>query len=85
MKLGFIGCGVISTAHLEGLQQLKNEGKKTFDITAVCDLRQDRAEAFAVEVKSRLGKRPEVYTDYRRMLEEGRLDAVSVLVAKIRR
>ena len=30
MKLGFIGCGVISTAHLEGLQQLKNEGKKTF-------------------------------------------------------
>lgn len=80
MKLGFIGCGVISTAHLEGLQQLKNEGKKTFDLTAVCDLRQDRAEEFAAEVERRLGKRPEVYTDYRRMLEEGRLDAVSVLL-----
>ncbi len=80
MKLGFIGCGVISTAHLEGLQQLKNEGKKTFDLTAVCDLRQDRAEEFAAEVERRLGKRPEVYTDYRRMLEEGQLDAVSVLL-----
>ncbi|KQX48672.1 MULTISPECIES: Gfo/Idh/MocA family protein [unclassified Paenibacillus] len=80
MKLGFIGCGVISTAHLEGLQQLKNEGKKTFDLTAVCDLRQDRAEEFAAEVERRLGKRPEVYTDYRRMLEEGRLDAVSILL-----
>lgn len=80
MKLGFIGCGVISTAHLEGLEQLKSVGKKSFDLTAVCDLRPNRAEAFAAEVEKRLGNRPEVYTDYRRMLEQGGLDAVSVLL-----
>ena len=80
MKLGFIGCGVISMAHLEGLEQLKNEGKNNFALSAVCDLLPERAEAFAAEVEERLGKRPEVYTDYRRMLEQGQLDAVSVLL-----
>ncbi|WP_314001258.1 hypothetical protein [uncultured Paenibacillus sp.] len=45
MKLGFIGCGVISRAHLEGLEQLKHAGKETFVLTAICDLRPERAEA----------------------------------------
>ncbi|QYR22739.1 hypothetical protein KZ483_07275 [Paenibacillus sp. sptzw28] len=30
--LGFIGCGVISTAHLEGLEQLKRAGRETFEL-----------------------------------------------------
>ncbi|GMK45181.1 Gfo/Idh/MocA family protein [Paenibacillus glycanilyticus] len=80
MKLGFIGCGVISTAHLEGLEELKRAGKETFELTAVCDLKAERAEAFAAEAEKRMGSRPEVYTDYRRMLEEAGLDAVSVLL-----
>ena len=80
MKLGFIGCGVISTEHLEGLEQLKLKGRETFALTAVCDLRAERAETFAAEVEKRLGNRPEVFTDYRRMLEQAGLDAVSVLL-----
>lgn len=80
MKLGFIGCGVISTAHLKGLELLKSEGRMTFHLTAVCDLDAERAEAFATEAEERLGYRPEVYTDYRRMLEQGALEAVSVLL-----
>jgi len=80
MKIGFIGCGVISGAHLEGLKKLKDENKLTFQLTAVCDLKLERAEAFAAEVESQLGLRPDVYTEYRQMLEQGGLDAVSVLL-----
>lgn len=80
MKIGFIGCGVISTAHLEGLKKLRDERMKTFDLTAVCDLNSERAEAFAAEAEKQLGIRPDVYTDYRKMLENGGLDAVSVLL-----
>lgn len=80
MKLGFIGCGNISVDHLKGLAALRNEGKPTFDLTAVCDLQSERAERFANEVEKYLGQRPSVYTDHRVMLEKERLDAVSVLL-----
>ncbi|WP_410512116.1 Gfo/Idh/MocA family oxidoreductase [Paenibacillus sp. BR2-3] len=80
MKIGFIGCGVISTAHLEGLEALKKANQETFHLAAVCDLNAERAEAFAENAHKRLGKRPVVYTDYLRMIEEEPLDAVSVLL-----
>jgi predicted dehydrogenase len=80
MKLGFIGCGVISIAHLEGLVELKRKNIETFELSAVCDIQQKRAEIFAAEVENRLGKSPAVYTDYRVMLEKEQLDAVSILI-----
>ncbi|UKS27881.1 Gfo/Idh/MocA family oxidoreductase [Paenibacillus sp. HWE-109] len=80
MNIGFIGCGVISTAHLEGLKKLREDNRQTFELTAVCDLNLNRAEAFATEVEKQLGKRPTVYTEYRRMLDKEQLDAVSVLL-----
>ena len=80
MKLGFIGCGIISLAHVAGLHDLKRKGLETFDLVAVCDIQQERAESFAFEVEKRLGKRPTVYTDYRLMLDQEQLDSVSVLI-----
>ncbi|MBV7508375.1 Gfo/Idh/MocA family oxidoreductase [Bacillus sp. sid0103] len=80
MKLGFIGCGVISIAHVEGLEELKRKGLETFELSAVCDIQHERADQFASAVAKRLGKRPAVYTDYRVMVEKERLDAVSVLI-----
>ncbi|GGJ59843.1 putative dehydrogenase [Anoxybacillus voinovskiensis] len=80
MKLGFIGCGGISIAHVEGLEELKKKKLETFELSAVCDIQQEKAENFALEVEKRLGKRPTVYTDYRVMLEKERLNAVSVLI-----
>ncbi|AJY73998.1 Gfo/Idh/MocA family protein [Paenibacillus beijingensis] len=80
MKLGFIGCGIISDAHLQGLISLKNEGKPAFDIAAVCDLDPDKAGRFAAKVSEETGVRPNVYTDYRKMLERENLAAVSILV-----
>lgn len=80
MKLGFIGCGSISRAHLDGLVELVKEKKETFLLSAVCDLDSRRAEAFAAEAYDRLGFRPTVYTDYRTMLEKDKPDAVSILI-----
>lgn len=80
MKLGFIGCGGISEAHLNGLVQLRQQGKPVFDLTAVCDLNRDRAEALAGQVKKRLGTDPAVYTDYTEMLAKESLDAATVLI-----
>jgi predicted dehydrogenase len=80
MKLGFIGCGIISLAHVDGLHDLKKKGLETFDLVAVCDIQQERADSFAFEVEKRLGKRPTVYTDYRVMLDQEQLDSVSVLI-----
>ncbi|MFC6604861.1 Gfo/Idh/MocA family protein [Ectobacillus funiculus] len=80
MKLGFIGCGVISIAHVEGLEELKRKGLETFELSAVCDIQKERAENFALEVEKRLGKRPVVYTEYHVMLENEQLDAVSILI-----
>ncbi|WP_164472787.1 Gfo/Idh/MocA family protein [Cohnella candidum] len=80
MNLGFIGCGIISEAHLRGLAELKDAGGPAFAVPAVCDLRHEMAAAFARRVKETLGQEPNVYTDYREMLEKERLEAVSVLV-----
>lgn len=43
MKLVFIGCGVISIAHVEGLEELKRKGLGTFELSAVCDIQKERA------------------------------------------
>lgn len=80
LNLAFIGCGNISVDHLEGLAILKQNGQNPFELTAVCDIQKERAEAFAKEVEKRVGIVPNIYTDYREMLEKEELNAVSVLL-----
>lgn len=64
-KVGLIGCGSISTVHLEALRS-----SKLADLTAVCDIREDRAKA----ASERYGCN--YYTDYKEMLNKESLDAV---------
>lgn len=81
LSLGFIGCGMIAGAHLDGLTTLEAADKQRFDLTAVCDVDRDRAADFAGDAAADLDAStgPEVYTDYRALLDSG-VDAVSVLV-----
>lgn len=67
-KLGFIGCGGISDAHLRGIVELRKENRPTFEVTAVCDIDFNRAEAFATKVKELTNTKPAVYIDYKEML-----------------
>ena len=66
VSLGIIGTGGIAKWHAPAIRKIK--GVK---LAACCDLSRERAEAYAAEWDI-----PHVYTDYRRMLDDGKVSAV---------
>ena len=68
-KIAVVGCGVISANHISAI--LECEG---VEITALCDVKPERAEARRDEYK--LNAR--IYTDYNEMLESEKPDAVHI-------
>jgi UDP-N-acetyl-2-amino-2-deoxyglucuronate dehydrogenase len=80
IPLGFIGCGGISQSHLHGLAELRRAGHARFALRAVCDRDASRAEVLANLAAETLGTRPEVYDNYRALLDRGGVNAVSVMV-----
>lgn len=46
------------------------------EIPSVCDIHLDLAERAANKVEEVTGKRPEIYTDYKKMLSDGGMDAL---------
>jgi len=68
-KVGLIGTGSNSRQHLPGYQLRPDE----VQLSAVCDLREDAARAFAAEAGVN-----EVYPDARAMLEQSDVDAVDI-------
>ena len=69
IKLGIIGTGGMANDHARRFQKIKG-----VRIVACCDIQEQRAKAFA----STYGI-PRWYTDTARMLDDGSLDAVSVV------
>lgn len=72
MKYALIGCGRISTNHIKAAVNNKLE------ITAVCDVIEEHMEN--VLAKHGLEKDGSIkrYTDYKRMIEENKLDLISI-------
>ena len=68
-KIAVVGCGVISANHISAI--LECEG---VEITALCDVKPERAEARRDEYK--LNAR--IYTDYNEMLKSEKPDAVHI-------
>ena len=75
-KLNFllIGCGRISKNHVAAAAE--NAG--LMELVAVCDLIEERAEEKAASLQEKTGKRPAVYTDYKKALEELEIDCCSI-------
>lgn len=69
LKVGLVGTGSISRAHLPAYQQFPEEVK----LTAVCDIREEAAQRYAEKAGV-----DEVYTDLDKMLKEADIDAVDV-------
>ncbi|MBD0382181.1 Gfo/Idh/MocA family protein [Paenibacillus sedimenti] len=67
-KIGIIGLGSISDLHLQGYQKVEEA-----ELYAICDMNQTRAENKAQQYGI-----PHVYTDYKEMLANPELDAVSI-------
>lgn len=80
VKMGLIGCGGMSGAHMRGYQELWSNGITTFDIIAVCDIDVNRAEERANQAHEfQGGTRPAVYTDVEDMLtKHPELDCVDI-------
>ncbi len=68
-RSALIGCGAIAQLHLANLAA----GDYT-DIVALCDIREERALAY----REQYAKGAAIYTDYRKMLDEVKPDAVHI-------
>src|ERR1044071_716247 len=52
--------------------------QKNVELVAVCDIDQKVLEAGAKDVENRTQKAPKTYTDYRKLLEDKSIDAISI-------
>ncbi len=78
LKLGLVGAGGMGMRHAHGYIELR----KRFDslrMTAICDRHAPAAEHVAAEIEKSTGDRPKVYTDFARMLDEAKLDALDIV------
>ena len=69
VKVGIIGTGGISNAHMGGYKAIPDR----VEMTAVCDIDEEKVKAYAERYNV-----PRWYTDYNEMLAKENLDAVSV-------
>ncbi|MDK2900124.1 MAG: UDP-N-acetyl-2-amino-2-deoxyglucuronate dehydrogenase, partial [Thermosipho sp. (in: thermotogales)] len=75
LRIGLIGCGRIGTKkHIEALI----ENKEVFQTVAVCDIVKDKAINCADILEKRTGRKPEIETDYKKLLQRDDIDAVAI-------
>ena len=70
IRFGIVGCGVIAPWHARGITNTPEA-----ELVAVCDVIQERADKLSADFGGAA-----VYTDYRKMLAKGGVDAVCVCV-----
>lgn len=70
LKIGLIGCGGITRAHVEGWKGVTGQA----EIVAVADVSRENAEARAAQI----GTNPEIVGDYRDLLVDSEIDAVDI-------
>ncbi len=76
IKIGFIGLGARGLALLRDV--VLAQGEK---VTAVCDVYPDRAENGAYAVTVAKQPKPEVYTDYRKVIEDENVNTIIIATA----
>lgn len=76
VRIGLVGCGAISKRHIDWLS-----AKEECSVAALCDINEDNLTGRRAQLTElRPGESPRLYTDYRRMLNDGDLDGVAVLL-----
>lgn len=80
LKFALIGCGRISDNHIKALIDNSNNT----ELVSVCDLIKNKAEQRANEYVNQAKennislKKPKIFTDYKKMLQEEDIDACSI-------
>ena len=75
VKLGMIGLGARAETLLATLYELR---KLDIEVTAICDVRQERIDRVLSLFESRALPAPAAYTDYRQLIDSDNVDAVLV-------
>jgi len=71
--IGLIGCGGMGASNMRSLM-----GFDDVEVAALCDVDDNRVPNDFKDVEKKYGKAPDVYKDYRKMLERKDIDAVIV-------
>ena len=70
IQTAIVGCGSIVNARMTGYRTIWEKGFQYFDLVAMCDLAEERAQQRANEAEVFQGVKPRVYTDFKAMLEK---------------
>jgi len=82
VTLALVGCGSMARAHREGLGKLWKAGLRGFEVTATCDVAEEKASQMAAQFEEIQGSRPKVYRNVEELLgKEKGLVAVDICVA----
>ena len=74
VKVGLIGCGAISRAHIRNLKAIPEAR-----IAAICDIRPEMLKEKKAMIEEDKKWRLRTFSDYRKMLDEVNLDAVEII------
>ena len=78
VKLAIIGCGGMSTGHLNSYLKIKEKEPAKFDFVAMCDPVAERAQKFADEAAKTQDSAPKIYADVDEMLKNEDLDGADI-------
>ncbi len=70
---GLIGCGGMGASNMRNFM-----GFNDVSVAAVCDVDTNRMKGDIDAIEKKYGRRPDVYSDYRKMLERKDIDAIIV-------
>ncbi len=73
LVIGLVGCGGMGAANMRNLMNFND-----VEVAAVCDVDENRMPGDIKDVEKKYGRRPDVYKDYRRILDRKDIDAVIV-------
>ncbi len=73
VRVGVVGIGGRGKDHINGLGRLPN-----VEVAALCDIDQNHLEEAHKIIEKNGGKRPQGYSDVRKLLEDKTIDAISI-------
>src|SRR6267154_1090661 len=71
--LGLIGCGGMGAVDMRTLME-----KPEIEVAALCDVDSDRMTNDINDVEKKYGKKPGIYSDFRKMLERKDLNGIII-------
>lgn len=75
IRVAVVGVRGRGRSHVRSLRKLAGEN---VEVAALCDVHRGILDGCAAECQKATGRRPDVYVDYRKLLEDRSIDAVSI-------